>query len=205
VSVAYDISMRPASPLHGTLDLEAIIAAIPASYTVKGMFVTRFADLLGSDYSRVEPLLRQAPRGGRFVPFKDYSQADYTRIVAAAALKLWPELPLPEAVRRAARDDLATFAGSLFGKVVLGWIGDAHATLLHVPEAYSRVAPGPRVSAEDLDARTTRILFQRHRGIVEYMLGQLEGIVLSFGQAPLVTVRRLATDTLAFDVVHVDR
>jgi hypothetical protein len=58
------------------------------------------------------------------------------------------------------------------------------------------------VWTEELDARTIRLVFRRHRGIAEYMLGQLEGIVMSFNRAPLVTVRRLEPETLAFDVVH---
>ncbi len=198
----YDVSLRPEAPLSGSLDIDAIVAAFPPTFTVKGMFVQRYTALLDEDYSKVVPNLTAAPRGGRYVAFKDYPQSDYTRIVAAAAAKLFPALPLSEAVRRVARDDMETFATSVFGKVVMTLVGDPLSALRHLPDTWARMAPGPNVWSEELDARTIRIVFRRHRGIVEYTLGQLEGVVLAYNRAPIVTVRRLAPETVAFDVVH---
>lgn len=198
----YDVSLRPEAPLSGSLDIDAIVALFPATYTVKGMFVQRYTALLDEDFSKVVPKLTAAPRYGRYVAFKDYPQGDYTRIVAAAAEKLFPALSLSEAIRRVARDDMATFATSVFGRVVMTLVGDPLSALRHVPDAWARMAPGPNVWSEELDARTIRIVFRRHRGIVEYTLGQLEGVVLAYDRAPIVTVRRLEPETVAFDVVH---
>jgi uncharacterized protein (TIGR02265 family) len=198
----YDESLRPEAALTGSLDLEAIVASIPANYTVKGMFCARYSALLEKEYDKLSRKLIAPTRDGRYVAFKDYPQADYTRIVAAAAAKSFPNMPLPEAVRRIARDDFRTFGASVFGKVLMTLIGDPATALRYLPDAYARVAPGPNVWAEDLDPRTIRLVFRRQRGFVEYILGQLEGIVLAFNRTPLVTVRRLELETLAFDVVH---
>lgn len=198
----FESTLRPDAALDGTLDVDALAAKIPRSYTVKGMFCTRFAELLGADYARVEPTLSAPPRGGRFVPFKDYPQADYTRIVAAAAAKRFPGVGMREAMRRIARDDIGTFSASMFGKIIFTLVGDARTSLLRVPDAYHRIAPGPTVTAEELDRQTVRIQFDDYRGSAEYVLGQLEGIVISFGRAPVVTVHRLGADRLTFDVMH---
>jgi uncharacterized protein (TIGR02265 family) len=198
----FDTPLTPGSPFEGSADVEAIIATIPRSYVVKGMFCSRFIELLGADYRAVEPQLLAAPRAGRFVPFKDYPQADYMRLSAAAALKRFPRVGLREAVRCLARDDLATFASSMFGKVVLALAGDARSTLLRTPDAYARVAPGAGVTAADIDTSTTRILFAGYRGMPEYTIGQFEGVVLSFGGSPTTVVRDLGGDRLAFDVTH---
>jgi uncharacterized protein (TIGR02265 family) len=198
----FDVPLQVQVPLEGSLDIEPIAASFPPSYTVKGMFCTRFTELLGEDFGSVVPTLSSPPRGGRYVPFKDYPQSDYTRLTVAAAAKLFPKRSLREGLRCLARDDLRTFAASMFGKIVLAVAGDARATLLRVPDAYRRVAPGPTVRAEELDASTVRVVFEEHRGIVEYVVGQMEGVVLSFGQEPTVTVRKLEVETLAFDVRH---
>lgn len=198
----YDVSLRPEAPLHGSLDIDALAASFPPSYTVKGMFVQRYTALLDDDFTKLAPKLTAAPRGGRYLAFKDYPQGDYTRIVAAAAAKVFPALSLSEAVRRIARDDMETFATSVFGKVVMTLVGDPLTALRHVPDAWARMAPGPNVWTEELEPGAIRLVFRRHRGIVEYTLGQLEGVVLAFGRAPLVTVRRLEPETVAFDVVH---
>ena len=200
----YGRSLRPEAPLDGTLDVEALATRIPANHTVKGLFCGRFVERLGQDYAKLAPRLSAAPRGGRYLPFKDYPQADYTRIVGAAAAKVFPSLPLPEAIRRIARDDFTTFGSSMFGKIVLSLIRDARSTLHRMPDAYHRIAPGPRVHVEDLDARVTRLTFEGHHGSLEYTLGQLEGIVLAYRHIPTVIVSRVSADTLAFDVVHGD-
>lgn len=198
----YNVSLRPDSALTGSLDLEAIVASFPPNYTVKGMFCARYVALLDDEYTNLSCRLIAPARNARYLAFKDYPQADYTRIVAAAAAKAFPHLPLTEAVRRTARDDFQTFSNSVFGKVLMTLVGDPATALKYLPDAYARVAPGPNVWTEELDARTMRLMFRRQRGIIEYTLGQLEGIVIAFHRTPIVTVRRLEPETLAFDVVH---
>lgn len=198
----FDLPLTPGSPFEGNVDLEAIVATIPAHYTVKGMFCSRLSETLGADFANVAHTLKAPPRAGRYVPFKDYPQSDYARLSALAAFKRFPRLPQREAVRCVARDDLSTFAASMIGKVVLALAGDARTTLHRTPDAYARVAPGATVEAHDLDDRVTRLVFTGYRGMPEYTIGQLEGVVLSFGAQPKIVLRDLGGDRLAFDVTH---
>jgi uncharacterized protein (TIGR02265 family) len=188
--------------LTGTFDLEALVAAYPSDHLVKGMFCSRIVEVLGGDYEALQSQLLAAPRAGRYLPFKDYPAADYTRLVVAAAQKQFPQLPLCEGTRRLARDDFRTFAGSTWGKVALTLVSDPRTALMHMPEAYARAAPGPELRAEVRDARTVRMLLVRYRGLVEYMLGQFEGIVMMFDHTPSVVIHRVDNDTLSFDVDH---
>lgn len=198
----FDTPLTPDRPFEGAVDIEALIASIPRTYLVKGMFCSRFTEVLGADFETVAAKLISPPRAGRYVPFKDYPQADYTRLALAAAQKRFPRLAVREAVRCIARDDLATFAASMIGKVVLSLAGDARTTLLRSPDAYARVAPGAGVEAAEVDVRTVRVVFTGYRGMPEYTIGQFEGVVLNFGGAPTTVLRDLGGDRLAFDVTH---
>lgn len=88
------------------------------------------------------------------------------------------------------------------GKVTLAVIGDPHTALLHLPEAIARVAPGPELGAEERGARAVRVILVRYLGSVEYLLGQFEGIVMSYDQSPVTTIHRVDRDTLTIDVDH---
>jgi uncharacterized protein (TIGR02265 family) len=122
--------------------------------------------------------------------------------VVAAALKRFPDLPLSEATRRVARDDFKTFAGSTWGKIALTLVGDPRGALLRMPEAFARAAPGPELRVEVCAQRTVRMILVRYRGLVEYMLGQLEGIVMMYERTPTIVVHQADRDLLSFDVDH---
>ena len=189
-------------PVTGTFNLEAVVARYPRDYVVKGMFCTRLVDLLGEDYDALVPQLTAPPRGGRYLPFNDYPTTDYTRIAAATAMKHFSALGMSEALRRVAREDFAAFSNSTWGRVALTLVGDPRSALLHMPEAFARAAPGPRLRSEELDDKTTRVTLERYFGFVEYMLGQLEGVVLAFEREPTITIRKLGSDAFAFEIEH---
>jgi uncharacterized protein (TIGR02265 family) len=198
----FDYPVTPATRLEGAPQVAALVAAIPAASTVKGLFFKRFADILGADYATLAGELENPQREANYVAFKGYSQRDYTRLAVATARKRFPSLSLREGVRRLAREDIATFASSVVGKVVLAMARDARSTLHRMPNAYAGMAPDTRIHVVDLDPRTARVVFEPHQGIVEYTLGQVEGIVLAFEHDPVVTLRDLGKGGVAFDVVH---
>lgn len=198
----FDRPLQPSTSLTGTFDLEELVAAYPSHYLVKGMFCSRFVDVLGADYQSLESKLMAAPRGGRYLPFKDYPASDYTRLVVAAAQKQFPQLALSESTRRVARDDFRTFAGSTWGKIALTLVSDPRSALLRMPEAYARAAPGPELRVEVRDNRTVRMTLVRYRGLVEYMLGQFEGIVMMYDRTPTIVIHQASRDILSFDVNH---
>jgi len=197
-------TLTPSILLTGTVDSEVIAAQIPSAYQVKGMFFSRLVGQLGADFAAVEPLLQAPPRFGRYVPFSDYPQADYVRVSGATAQKLYPGTPLREALRRLGRDDFGVFASSTFGKVIMAAVGDARSALRKTPYIYEKMAPGGwTVVGEEVDASTVRIAFAPVYGSWEYMLGQLEGVVLNFGGSPVTTVSELPGRKVQFDVQHV--
>lgn len=198
----FDLPLTPATHLEGSLNVAALIATVPANFTIKGMFFKRFVERLGADFAAIARELESPPPDGKYIAFKAYSQRDYTRLAMATARKTFPTLPLREAMRRLGRDDMTTFADSVIGKVVLAMARDARTTLHRMPDAYAGTAPEMRLRAEELDARTVRIVVEPLHGSLEYILGQVEGIVLAFDKRPMVTVRNLGQGNVALDVQH---
>jgi uncharacterized protein (TIGR02265 family) len=198
-----DTVFTPADLATGSFDAEAVVRSIPRTFQVKGMFFNRLTDLLGPRFASIVPMLQAPPRLGRYVPFADYPQADYLRLSIVAAERLYSSYSLCEGIRRLSRDDFRVFAESNLGKVLLSVIGDAHSALLRAPQIYEKVAPGPwRITGHELDAASVQIRFAPIIGPIEFQLGQLEGMVLSFGQSPRVRVRTEDDGSATFDVHH---
>lgn len=190
----------PSKRLEGAPDPEARFARFPSSYTIKGMFFTRPIRILGPAYGEVQATLRRAQASGRYLPFRDYPQEDYSRLAHAAAVKRWPDVPIPEAMRQLARDDLRAFAESRVGRVVLAMTGDVAGTLLKLPDMYRMSLTGGRVEA----LRTpegVRIEYRDFLGWVDcYPIGTVEGVVRHFGSEPELDVEVHAEDAATYDV-----
>lgn len=196
--------VRPGEPLEGTIDVEREADAIPLAYTVKGLFFMALVKMLGAEgLASVTPSLARPPRGGRYVAFQDYPQADYTRVACAVASRKYPGVGLREGMRRLAREDFTTLSTSTFGKVVMTLVRDARGALHKVPSVYERVAPGHwTVTASDLDDHTVRIEFQDYPADWAYTVGQLEGVVQHYGTVPETLVTTVAPQHVRFDVRH---
>jgi uncharacterized protein (TIGR02265 family) len=166
------------------------------------MFFARLAGQLGDGFAELTPRLSAPPKLGRYVPFTDYPQADYVRLTAATAQKLYPSVALREGLRRLGRDDFNVLATSTIGKVILAAAGDARSVLLKAPFIYDKLSRGLTVTGEALDEATVRISFSPVYGSWEYTLGQLEGAILNFGGTPVTTVSELPGKTVQFDVKH---
>jgi uncharacterized protein (TIGR02265 family) len=198
-----EMLLRPAQPLTGDFDAEQRAREIPPSFVLKGMFFARLVERAGPGWHTVQPRLDHAPRGGRYVAFKNYPQSDYERLTAFVAKKLHRQVGLREAIRRLGRDDFDVFASSTLGRVLLAVVGDARTALLKVPYVYSKVAPGDWcVRAEELEPATVRVEFLPNYGSWEYQVGQLEGIVIAFGRTPTLRVSLLPEHHLRIDVTH---
>ena len=189
--------------LEGDVDADAKARAIPDTFVAKGMFFSRHVQQLGAGWEEAQKDLSAPPRFGRYLPFVDYPQSDYVRIIAATAAKVYPRVGLCEGLRRLAREDFNVFAESTLGKVVLSVVGDARSALLKIPLVYSKMAPGDwEVSARDVDDGIVRIEFNPLYGSWEYVVGQLEGVVLYYSGSPRTTVTEPAEYHLCFDVRH---
>jgi uncharacterized protein (TIGR02265 family) len=196
------VTVSSKQPLSGDLDAEAIARAIPKSNVVKGMFFARHVTQLGDEFPGVMTRLEGPPRLGRYVPFSDYLQSDYMRVITAVAAKVYPRTGLREAMRRLGRDDFSVFGESTFGRVILAVVGDAKAALLKTPGIYMKMAPGDwTATGEEIDENTVRIEFFPTYGSWEYQLGQLEGVVLKYGVEPTTTISEFPGGRIRYDIV----
>ena len=197
------VTLSSSQALSGDLDAEAIARGIPKSFVVKGMFFARHVSQLGADFANVIPSLETPPRFGKYVPFSDYLQSDYMRVMTAVARKFYARLGLREGMRRLGRDDFNVFGESTFGRVILAVVGDAKAALLKTPFIYMKMAPGDwTATGEEIDENTVRIEFTPTYGSWEYQLGQLEGVVLKYGVEPTTTVSEIPGPGIRYDVRH---
>ncbi|MEM9861870.1 MAG: DUF2378 family protein [Myxococcota bacterium] len=161
--------------LEGSVDIEAVVANVPEAFTVKGMFFMRALTILGDDYAPLKSKLR-APTE-RYLPFRNYPQADHGRLVFHAATKRAPRQSHWEALRRFARHDVEDFAASMLGRVTLSMVGDPKKVLSLMPGVYDKVAPGPWGFAVHDDGNQVTVNINRITGPWSYQLGQIEGAI----------------------------
>jgi uncharacterized protein (TIGR02265 family) len=187
--------------LSGDVDAESIARQIPKTNLVKGMFFARHVSMLGAEFANVTQSLEAPPRFGKYVPFSDYPQSDYMRVMSAVARKSYARLGLREGMRRLGRDDFNVFGESTFGRVILAVVGDAKAALLKTPGIYMKMAPGDWIATgEEIDDTTVRIEFCPTYGSWEYQLGQLEGVVMKYGVQPTTTITELPGPLIRYDM-----
>lgn len=173
--------------LRGPVDPEERFARFPSYYTLKGMFFARMIAVIGTDgYEALEPHLLRPPRLGRYMPFIDYPQVDYSRLCLAAAVREWPKQPVLEAMRRLARLDFSEFAQSRIGRVSLAMTGGLGDALAKLPDLYQVSLKGGQVWAERV-AGGVSVRFEDFYGWVDcYPLGTLEGVVHYYGRQPVI-------------------
>lgn len=184
-------TFRRDTQFEGTINVDLICQEISDGFTVKGMFFGAPLKHLGSAYEDLVPLLRTPPAQRRYLPFRDYPQADYTRVVIAAATHTYPRLSTREALRRFARQDFESFASSTLGKVTLAVVRDARDAFMKLPSVYSRVAKGPfGLRAEEVGDQV-HLWLQERPGDWSYQIGQFEGITDHYGDRVEFTVEEV--------------
>jgi len=184
--MSWHAELSLSTPLTGSVDGEERFAHFPRHYTIKGMYFSRVLATLGDGLREVEDKLVDPPRMGRYLPFRDYPQVDYSRLCLAAARRSWPTQSVPEAMRRLARLDFQQFAGSRVGRVTLALTGDLASSLRKLPDMYRMSIKGGRVTAREEDDGM-RIEFEDFYGWPEcYALGTIEGIVQHYGKHPRI-------------------
>jgi uncharacterized protein (TIGR02265 family) len=189
-----------ADVLDRQVDVDAALARYPLSQTVKGLFLGRFRDALDRQWAEIESKLHAPPRGGIYLPFRDYPLRDHGRLLFAVARLRHPRLALEESVRRVGRDDVKIVLGSLIGRVASAAVGSPKDALLAVPGIYGHVVRGPRYEAESRGPRAVRLTLTRAHGPWGYQLGQLEGVVEHFGGSPAIHLAHDDDDRRHFDV-----
>ncbi|MCC6214768.1 MAG: DUF2378 family protein [Polyangiaceae bacterium] len=186
---ASSFELRHDEPLRGSADLDAMRAAIPLAYTVKGMFLSPLAHQLGRDgWARVAGQLVDPPRGGRYLAFKDYSQRDHLALAWELARTRHPGAGARQGLRLVARQDFLIFGETVIGRVMLAIVGDPISALTQMPAAYDRVVTGQKMTAARTGPSSARIEVIGEDDGWEYNLGQVEGVVMHYGRGSLCRV-----------------
>lgn len=177
-------TVTPSQALTENIPAHEAFKGFPHSLTVKGMFLARMVSELGPAWDAVERDLVAPPRWGKYLPFSDYPMIDQGILAFAAAARRHPRVPLGEAVRRLARDDIQVFLQSTVGRITASVVDGARAALLAVPLGYKHTVKGCWYEAEALGDRSVRLVLHDLAGAWGYQIGQLEGIVMNWGGTP---------------------
>lgn len=172
--------IRADVPLIGHVDAEERFARFPSSYLIKGMFFNRMIAIGGTRaYAEVARQLVKHPPLGRYLPFGNYPQVDFSRLAHHVAVARAPRLDVVEAMRRLARHDITAFAESTVGSVMLTLAGnDPKTALLKLPDMYRASLVGGSVAAKELGADTIELAYEDFYGWLDcYPIGHIEGLV----------------------------
>jgi uncharacterized protein (TIGR02265 family) len=112
------------------LDRDAVLAQIPESATISGMFLM--------------PLVEEAKRRGaelpsaraRYVPFSFYPLREHARLLLETCDRFYPDRCLREALRKLGRGAPKALVASTLGKVVLGSVEGPHDVIAAMAKAY---------------------------------------------------------------------
>lgn len=173
--------IRADVPLVGDVDAEERFERFPPGYTTKGMFFSRLLALGGEDtYAQMESRLAKRPQLGRYLPFSDYPQVDFSRLAHHVALARFPDQDVVEAMRRLAREDLRAFAASALGSVMFALVGsDPKVALLKLPDMYAASLKGGSVRAKELGPGVIELSYTDFYGWLDcYPIGHIEGLAM---------------------------
>lgn len=182
-------------PLVGHVDAEERFERFPSGHLMKGMFFNRMVALGGARaYADVESRLVKRPQLGRYLPFSDYPQVDFSRLAHQVAITKFPGLDVVESMRRLARFDIQTFADSAVGSVMLALVGrDPCAGLLKLPEMYRASLKGGEVVAKALAPDVIELSYRDFYGWLDcYPIGHIEGLVAHCGQHSEIEVEAIS-------------
>lgn len=177
------------------LDIEATIAAVPETATVKGMF-------FHAPLQQAKRVRGVAITDKRFVGFKDYAVREHMRVLADCAGAVHPNSPTREGLRRLGRDAYDTFAASMVGRVVMSvtarqWEG----VVKVVGRAYSVVGNTSAASVETLGEGETHI---RVTGVWNfpdcYHVGILEAAMRAHEVSGVVKLCAHAQDSYTYEL-----
>jgi uncharacterized protein (TIGR02265 family) len=192
--------VEASTSLTGEVDVEALIATIPVSYTVRGVFLAPLMAEIGGDFAGLVPKLCSPPAGGKYLALTSYPVRDHLRLIDAAACRVHPGCSNRQAHRLRGRSEPAAFARSLVGKAMLSIIGDPATMLVRFPELFGTFVRGPHGRGSRDGPGVVKIELTGYRGSVEYLIGIVEGIVMNFGFTPHTEVHTLPLDRLRFMV-----
>lgn len=184
-------------PFTEDFDPDALLATIPTDYQRKGILFPRHARVLG-DALHALPL--ESPPGPKgYDPLESYPARDYFRIFNLVAEQSFPGEKRAQQWRLLARREIDSLTATSLGRVEWSGLGDPLAALLRYQQFSPFVINKPRATATELRKNAVRIEYTDPVISIPYGVGVFEGVVMSFGMHPRITVDT-AGELTTFDV-----
>ena len=117
-------------PWTAPLDVDAVLRALPSTATISGMFIA--------------PLVQEAKRLGvtllsareRYVAFRFYPLIEHVQVLVETCQRVYPGVPLRQALRKLGRGAPTALVASTLGKVVFAAAVGAHDVIDAMAKAY---------------------------------------------------------------------
>ncbi len=159
-------------PWRSPLDAEAVLASLPSSATISGIFLQAVCDLAKS---RGVTLLSARES---YVGFRPYLLRDHATLMVEAARAVWPKESLREGLRRQGRGSPGALVKSMIGRVVLGSAEGPIEVLHAMARSYALHTKPARIDILDATpgraiVRATDVLYfldSHHVGVFEGVL-----------------------------------
>lgn len=179
---AYPHGVRPLPttwtepPWRAPLDADAVIASIPSSATITGVFLQAVAEM-AKQRGLVLPSARES-----YVGFRQYLLREHVTLMVEATRARWPKESLREGLRRLGRGSPHALVQSMIGRVVLGSVEGPLEIIRAMAKSYALHTKPASLEVVDLEpgraiVRATQVLYfldSHHVGVFEGALKYAE-------------------------------
>lgn len=180
--------------LHERVDVEGHIQRLPPGAACKGMFFQALLELAAGKGTPSDIARAAGVEDRRYAAFRDYPMRDNLRLTVEIAGRLYPRMPLGEALMHIGKTSFSTFLASHLGRVLVLAVGDAVGPVLGLaPRAYPLVMNFGSIVVERDEPGRVVTLCQDFPGFIEtYQVGTVYGVLEHFKVAG--KVRTAMTD-----------
>ena len=157
-------------PWTAPLDVDAVLRALPSTATISGMFIA--------------PLVQEAKRLGvtlpsareRYVAFRFYPLIEHVQVLVETCQRVYPGVPLRQALRKLGRGAPTALVASTLGKVVFAAAAGAHDVIDAMAKAYPLNARPSRVTVLERGAQRAVVCLEEvHYFADSHHVGAFEG------------------------------
>lgn len=180
--------------LHERVDVEGHLQRLPPGAACKGMFFQALLELAAGTGSPADIARAAGVEDRRYSAFRDYPMRDNLRLTVEIAGRLYPRMPLGEALMHIGTTSFSTFLASHLGRVLVLAVGDAVGPVLGLaPRAYPLVMNFGSIVVEREEPRRVVTSCRDFPAFIEtYQVGTVYGVLKHFGVEG--TVRTAMTD-----------
>jgi uncharacterized protein (TIGR02265 family) len=171
-------------PWDDPVDAAAVLRAIPADATIKGMFLLPLVDA-----ARKIGLDLGLPRD-RHLPFGDYPVREHAHALHLLARTMFPQVSIRKGLRRLGHPVVDTLRATTVGRVVWSSASDIEAALHAVSKAYTLTCSRARASLAELTPTHAIVRFDDVDWFLDsHHVGVLEGVLAACGMKGNIKVR----------------